>query len=392
MGELEPLRLGIFGVGRMGRVHLENLLRLALKGTVELVALGDRRESTRAAATAAVSHGMGADRTHPPAQFDDPRKMAAAVPLDGVVVASRTEDHAADSQAFTSRGIPVLVEKPLANSVAEAVECVKALGPEGRHLVQVALQRFYDQPAQAAMEWVSKGLIGSLQQTHHVLQDKNPTPPDYQSSGITADMAIHLVFEAMSFRAFELPRYVQALRFMAPHYEDRAREGANIVHVFCTWADDSVAHLWGSRINSTGYENGFKLIGTDGRIDVGEFSGDFGEVSARLWRGTGRGPLPRGTLAAQRKFPMRRPEPWHPDFYPRYANAYAAELDAFLQHVRRGTPFELGPEVGWKTLLVANTAEQSSRLGGQRFELALEGRPLASAADAAKFAEGNGVS
>ena len=101
MGELEPLRLGIFGVGRMGRVHLENLLRLALKGTVELVALGDRRESTRAAATAAVSHGMGAARTHPPAQFDDPRKMAAAVPLDGVVVASRTEDHAADSQAFT---------------------------------------------------------------------------------------------------------------------------------------------------------------------------------------------------------------------------------------------------------------------------------------------------
>ena len=391
MGEIEPLRLGIFGVGRMGLVHLEHLLRMAREGTIELVALGDRRESTRAAAMEAVSRAMDSDPSNRPAQFDDPREMAAALVLNGVVVASRTEDHAADSRAFTSRGIPVMVEKPMANSVAEAVQFVKDLGPDGPHLVQVALQRYYDPPAQAAMEWVSKGRIGLLQQTHHVLQDKNPTPPDYQSCGITADMAIHLVFEAMSFRSFELPRYVQALRFMAPHYEDRAREGANIVHVFCTWPDRSVAHLWGSRINATGYDNGFKLTGTEGRIDVGEFSGDFGEISARLWRGTGRGPLPRGTLEAHRKFPMRRPGPGHPDFYPRYARAYAAELEAFVRHVRRGTPFELGPEVGWKTLLVANTAEHSSRMEGRRFEFALGGRPLATVDDAAEFAAAHGI-
>ena len=392
MGEMEPLRIGIFGVGRMGRVHLENLLRMAREGTIELAALGDRLDSVSSAAFAAVNEEMGPGSAPRPARFDDPGEMAAALPLDGVVVASRTEDHAADSGAFTSRGIPVMVEKPMANSVAEAVQYVKDLGADGPHLVQVALQRYYDPPAQAAMEWVAKGSIGLLQQTHHVLQDKNPTPPDYQSCGITADMAIHLVFEAMSFRSFELPRYVQALRFMAPHYEDRAREGANIVHVFCTWADHSVAHLWGSRINATGYDNGFKLIGSEGRIDVGEFSGDFGEVGARMWRGTGRNPLPRGTLEAQRKFPMRRPEPWHPDFYPRYATAYAAELDAFARHVRRGTPFELGPEVGWKTLLVANTAEHSSRLEGRRFELALGGRPLCSVDDAVEFAAGHGVS
>ena len=391
MGEIEPLRMGIFGVGRMGRVHLENLLRMAREGSMELAGLGDRHEPTRAAALTAVNQEMGSHFPHRPAPFDDPRKMAAAIPLDGVVVASRTGDHAADSRAFTSRGIPVLVEKPMADSAAEAVEFVKDLGTGGSRLVQVALQRYYDPPAQTAMEWVSKGRIGLLQQTHHVLQDKNPTPPDYQSGGITADMAIHLVFEAMSFRSFELPRYVQALRFMAPHYEDRAREGANIVHVFCSWADRSVAHLWGSRINGTGYDNGFKLMGTEGRIDVGEFTGDFGKVTARLWRGTGRGPLPRHSLAAHCEYPMRRPEPWHPDFYPRYAGAYAAELEAFAQHIRRGTPFDLGPEVGWKTLLVANTAERSSRMEGRRFELAIGGRPLAGVDDAAEFAAGLGV-
>ena len=130
--------------------------------------------------------------------------------------------------------------------------------------MQVAFQRHFDAAARAALAWVSSGRIGPLQQSHHVLQDKNPTPVGYQSCGITADMAIHLVFEAMSVHGFELPSAVQALRFAAPHYDDRAGEGANVVHTFCTWADGSIAHLWGSRINSAGYDNGFKLIGTEG--------------------------------------------------------------------------------------------------------------------------------
>ncbi len=33
---------------------------------------------------------------------------------------------------------------------------------------------------------------------------------------------------------------------------------------------------------------GFKLMGTEGRVDVGEFVGDFGRVHARLFRGNGR--------------------------------------------------------------------------------------------------------
>ena len=106
-----------------------------------------------------------------------------------------------------------------------------------------------------------------------MLQDKNPTPEEYRSGGITADMAIHLVYEAMSFRGFALPRRVQGLKYLAPPYDDRAAEGANIVHVFCQWADGSLAHMWGSRINGTGYDNRFTLTGTEGRIDVGEFAG-----------------------------------------------------------------------------------------------------------------------
>ena len=382
-----PLRVGAFGVGRMGRVHVESLLGLAREGRIDLVAIGDRHLPTLSAALDLVASLSGSEAAGRIERFADAGVMADRARLDAVVVSSRTGDHARDGQAFVRRQCAVLLEKPMANTVAEALEFSTALGASGSRFVQVAFQRHYDAAARAATAWVAQGLIGALQQTHHVLQDKNPTPEGYESAGITADMAIHLVFEAMSVRGFALPRSVQALRFLVPHYEDRAGEGANVVHVFATWADGSLAHLWGSRVNSTGYDNRFTLVGTDGRIDVGDFTGDFGTVTAKLWRGTGRGPIARGTLTESLTFPMTPPLAGHPDFYARFAAAYAAEVEAFLESVRAGRPLDPGPDIGWKTLLVANLAEASSRAGGRRFDLSLhDGRSVTTIDDAAAFA------
>lgn len=369
----------------MGRVHLEHLVRLHLDGRIELRAIGDRMPGTIASARAFMSQlGAGALASRVPAA-GTPEEMAEQG-LDAAVVASRTADHARDLLPLTRRRIPVLVEKPVTATLAHAAAIAREVGADSDRLVQVAFQRHYDEAARAAAAWVAEGLIGSIQQSDHVLQDKNPTPVGYDSCGITADMAIHLVYEAMAFRGFSLPRRVQALQFMAPPYEDRAGEGANIVHVFCQWADGSLAHLWGSRINGTGYDNRFTLTGTAGRIDVGEFAGDFGAVTAKLWRGTGTGPIARGTLAENRDFPMTPPRDGHPDFYARYGSGYEAELTEFVRRVTSGEPLEPGLDVGWKTLLVANAAEASSRADGRAFDLVDRGgRPLQSAAAAAAF-------
>lgn len=377
------LRLGAFGVGRMGQVHLEHLIALHRAGEIELVAIGDRFAPTLVSASRLIDE-IGGPEPGRIARFDDPDDMAITARLDGAVVASRTEDHARDSLSFIRHGTPVLVEKPLANSTAEAADFYRELGDGANRLVQVGFQRHFDAAARLALDWISSGRIGALQQSHHVLQDKNPTPAAYQSCGITADMAIHLVFEAISVHGFELPCSVQALRFAAPHYDDRAGEGANIVHTFCTWADGSVAHLWGSRINSAGYDNGFKVIGTEGRIDVGEFVGDFGAITARLWSGAGD---ERGRQLEDARFPMTPPSARHPDFYARYAAAYAAETAAFVDCLTRHVPFDPGPDLGWKTLLVANLAEASSRSGGCRFDLVQEdGSPITTVDDAAAYA------
>lgn len=387
----DPLRVGIFGVGRMGKVHLEHLAKRALKNEIELVAVGDRYPPALESAVASLKNWLGDSEgsqalSRRIEHFNAPESMAIRAGLDAVLVTSRTSDHLRDTLAFTSKAIPVMVEKPVTLTLAEMDELVRSLGQSADRLVSVAFQRHYDEAAGSAMDWFRRGWIGELQQSHHVIQDKNPTPVGYQSGGITSDMAIHLVFESMSFHGFELPRTVRALRFNAPYYQDRAEEGANIVHVFCTWQSGSLAHLWGSRLNATGYDNGFKLIGTQGRIDVGEFAGDFGEVTAKLWRGTGAGSIPRGTLSESLSFPMASAETDHPDFFPRYARAYDRELGAFLEDVQNAAPFACGPEVGWKTLLVANVAEASSQRDGKEYELVTPGgRPIASAAEAAQY-------
>jgi myo-inositol 2-dehydrogenase/D-chiro-inositol 1-dehydrogenase len=366
----------------MGLVHLEHLVALHQAGEIELVAIGDRYGPTRSAAVHLLTELGGPDLVKIP-QFDAPEAMAATARLDGAIVASRTQDHARDGLAFVHGGTPVLLEKPFANSIAEAADFCARLGDRPNRLVQVAFQRHFDAAARTALAWVSSGRIGALQQSHHVLQDKNPTPVGYESGGITADMAIHLIFEAMSVHGFALPCSVQSLRFSAPHYADRAGEGANVVHTFCTWPDGTVAHLWGSRINSAGYDNGFKLIGTGGRIDVGEFVGDFGEITARLWSGDGDD---RGREIAAATFPMTRPAARHPDFYARYATAYAAEISAFVDCLRRDAPFDPGPDVGWKTLFVANLAELSARSGGRRFDIRQsDGAGITTVAEAAAY-------
>ena len=84
---------------------------------------------------------------------------------------------------------------------------------------------------------------------------------------------------------------------------------------------------------------------------------------------------------------MTRPSARHPDFYARYAAAYAAEISAFVDGLRRNAPFDLGPDLGWKTLFVANLAEASSRSGGRRFDLTqADGSAIATVVDAAAYA------
>jgi predicted dehydrogenase len=121
------LRVGVVGVGHLGKEHARILAGLP---AVELVGVADRR----AAQAAQVAERCGARA------FPD---HAALLPLvDAAVIAVPTENHHAVALDFLQRGIPLLIEKPLASTLAQAEEIV-GLAERQRVPLQVGhIERF----------------------------------------------------------------------------------------------------------------------------------------------------------------------------------------------------------------------------------------------------------
>ena len=121
-----PLRVGVVGVGYLGRFHALIYARLP---EAELVAVADR-DPERAAAVAAEA-GCTA------CAVDDLFGRVAAVSI-----AVPTTAHLAVAQPFLERGIHVLLEKPIAATLAEAEELIAAAARGGAVLQIGHLERF----------------------------------------------------------------------------------------------------------------------------------------------------------------------------------------------------------------------------------------------------------
>lgn len=114
-----PLRIGVVGTGGMGRNHVRILSSLP---GAELAGVYDRRPE--AAAEVAREHGAQV--------FAELGALAAA--CEAAVVAVPTVEHAAVGCALLARGLHVLVEKPIAASLAEADALIAAAAAADRIL------------------------------------------------------------------------------------------------------------------------------------------------------------------------------------------------------------------------------------------------------------------
>jgi hypothetical protein len=124
---LGKIKVGVVGVGYLGKFHLEKYARLP---EVELVGAADI-DSERLA---------GLVRQYRLKGFSDYRDLIPHVEAASIVVP--TSLHAAVARDFLKRGIHVLVEKPITKEVAEAEELI-ALARTHRCLLQVGhLERF----------------------------------------------------------------------------------------------------------------------------------------------------------------------------------------------------------------------------------------------------------
>jgi len=130
----DPLRVAVIGVGHLGRHHARILS--TLEG-VTLTAVVDKLPER--AAEIAASTGSRA--------LTDVGTLGGEV--DAVTVAVPTELHRDIALPFLERGVSVLVEKPMARSVAEADEMIAAAAKSGATLAVGHTERY--NPAVAAV-------------------------------------------------------------------------------------------------------------------------------------------------------------------------------------------------------------------------------------------------
>ncbi len=127
MSPPHPLKVGVVGVGYLGRFHALIYRRLE---QVELIGVCDTNRE-RAAAVAAEADC---------AAWDDPLALIGRV--DAVSIAVPTSVHHAVACAYLEQGVHVLLEKPLAVNACEGAEIVRAAELHDAVLQVGHLERF----------------------------------------------------------------------------------------------------------------------------------------------------------------------------------------------------------------------------------------------------------
>ena len=177
----------------MGRNHLRVVSGL---GGVRLVAVADPVAALVEVA-ASRSGAVG---------FGDAQTMLAEVDLDGLVIAAPTTQHRDVAVAAIERGIAVLVEKPLAGSVADGEAIVAAAEASGVPVAVGHVERF--NPAVRELgRLLGDGWLSSVYAI--TSRRSGPFPERIRDVGVTIDLATHDV-DILSWIAGERPARVYA--------------------------------------------------------------------------------------------------------------------------------------------------------------------------------------
>jgi len=316
------MKYGVFGAGRAGRVHAKIVMDLGH----EIVCIGDRREGASLKTKEVLS--LNCD------SYSSPEQMVSAHPeIEAAIVASHTKDHAHDALPFIKAGIPVYLEKPLTDDLPESFDFIEQIG-RGDNILQIGLQRRFDEALCYAKNLLDKGLIGEIREIRNILRDKYPPPPSYSSKGLIIDMGIHVADEAIWLTG-EFPEKVWGRVCEAKGYESPIDEGGNTAFVGFTTPSAVIGRLDMSRTHSSGYNNETYIIGTNGTLHVGRFAGYPGPIPVELWTSEGK------LHPASRTFEMSYLEGDYPEFLPRFEKAFIQAHKHFAYAVENKEPFRV---------------------------------------------------
>ena len=170
------VNIGIIGCGRWGMAHIKTLNQIKERVDIDHIYASDIDIKSSEKVSRKVD-GF----------FQNWRDMVDKKHLDIVAVVTPPESHAEISVELLSRGIDVLVEKPIATNLADATSILNSSQTFGRVLSVGHLLRFHV-AIKKALSKISSGLIGALERIEFTrITPREPA----KSSDVFQALAIH---------------------------------------------------------------------------------------------------------------------------------------------------------------------------------------------------------
>ena len=336
----------VVGCGNMGRAWMKNLQgnpRAHLVGVVDV-----RREAAAAAAAAAAADFDLA----PEAAFTDLKSALAALRPDFVCDITIPAAHCATTITALRHGVPVIGEKPLANSLAEGRRMVAAAAKTGLTSM-ISQSRRYDGNHVAIRKALRRGALGELTTLNcDFYIGAHFSPPgqtdfrDRMDSPLILDMSIHH-FDLARFFIDADPVAVYCREFNPKGSWYAGDAATTAIFEFANGAVFTYRGSWCAEGRPTSWHGDWRIVGERGSITYANDQEAIGERVAKK---------PKAGFFLDKK-PLRLPKARIT------GDGIAGSLNEFLDHLYRGTPVQCESKDNLKSLAMVVAAMTSSRSG-----------------------------
>jgi len=329
------VRVGVVGVGNIGQDHVRRLVD-TLRGA-RVVALAD----ADAARAEAVARRVPDARAYPSGH-----ELVGSGDVDAVLVATPGATHEPFVLAALAAGKPVFCEKPLATTTEACQRILDAELAGRRRLVQVGFMRRYDAGYRAMKATLAAGALGAPLLVH--CAHRNPAaPPGFTSEMMITDSAIHEI----DLVRWLLDREIVGTRVLRPRRTRRAdADLQDPLVVLLESADGTLVDVEVLINSAYGYDIRCEVVAELGTVSLAEG----GDVVVRRER--------------------RRIGHVAGDWRERFARAYDAELQAWVDSVERGEGDGPSSWDGYAATAIASAAVESLQ-GGQPTVVPTKARP-----------------
>lgn len=334
---MEKIRIGVVGCGRIGKLHIDNLINAI--PNAEVIAVADPMIDKSGAREWCTARGIA----NISADFMDVINNAD---VDAVFVCSSTDTHSIVSLAAANAGKHVFCEKPVDYDVDKIKAVIEAV-EKNNVKFQVGFNRRFDHNHKAVADSVKDGTIGDPHIVIVSSRDPEPPPTSYVavSGGIFYDMMIH---------DFDMVRYVtgsEAVEISAVGsclvnpklQEESGIPDVDTAVVTMKMANGCIAVINNSRQAVYGYDQRVEAFGSKG---MAANTNDLVNTTTVVTKdgATSQKPL------------------WF--FLERYNNAFIEQVKCFMDSVVNDKPVVVGAIDGLRPVYMAAAATESCRNGG----------------------------